>query len=435
MKNYKIFVALGLIVLSVLSAYQLFSENLEKINQYNKALEKARYCCEFELVDAANYYDEVLSLNKSVDVYEEYVEFYLKQKDYSSAEGVAERLINDFPKDSTGYYLMLSIYDKKEDYKEFFSVYNTALNKKIKSEKIDELYKKNEYQYYDAVKNFKTVKNYMNGFYAVENDDGLWGYTDTSGSVIISCDYLYAGGFSGEMASVKDSNGSLYYVNEDNKRKFVLDTKEKYDYLGQVVDGIFAVGINKKYSYYNMDSKKEFGDFEYAGTFNCGIAAVKDGGKWMIIDKSGKAISEKYDEILMDDNDIACINNRVIAVKDKVFYILNEKGKVVKKTDFEDMAMISSDNLFAFKKGGKWGFCDENGKVKISPEYEAARSFSNEFAAVCKNGKWGYITSENKVVIDCKFDKCLDFNSKGCAYVCEDGESFKMIKLYKTNYD
>lgn len=435
MKNYRGLVALGLIVLTVLSAYQLFSENLETINQYNKALEKARYCSEFQLVDAAEYYEEALAIKKSVDIYQEYVDFYLKQEDYDGAKEVVENFINDFPKNSEGYYNSLLICDKESDYKEFFTVYNTALNKKIKSEKIDDLYKKNEYQYYDAVNNYKTVKNPMNGFYAVENENGLWGYTDASGSVIISCDYLYAGGFSSEMASVKDSNGSLYYINENNKRKFVLDTKEKYDYLGQVVDGIFAVGINKKYSYYNMDSKKEFGDFEYAGTFNCGIAAVKDSGKWAIIDKTGKIISEKYDEILMDDNDIACINNRVIAIKDEVFYILNEKGKVVKQTDFADMEMISSDNLFAFKKDDKWGFCDENGKVKISPEYEAARSFSNEFAAVCKNGKWGYITSENKVVIDCKFNKCLDFNSKGCAYVCEDGESFKIIKLYKMNYD
>lgn len=107
------------------------------------------------------------------------------------------------------------------------------------------------------------------------NSKGYWGYTNRTGSVQIGCQYDYAGGFSSEMASVRNQEGQLYYVNTDNGKKFVFDTDKSYDYLGQIVDDIYVVGNKGTYAYYNTSFEKLFGDYEYAGTFNCGIAAVK----------------------------------------------------------------------------------------------------------------------------------------------------------------
>lgn len=153
-----------------------------------------------------------------------------------------------------------------------------------------------------------------------------------------------------------------------------------------------------------------------------------------MIDKSGKEISDTYSDILMDDNDVACKNNRVIAVKDGIYYILNEKAEIIKKTDFEEIAYLGADNMIAFKKADLWGFCDENGDVIIEPEYDGARSFSSGLATVCKNDKWGYINENNEIVIDYTFTAANDFNSAGCAYVSDDSDSWYMIKLYKYNH-
>ena len=136
----------------------------------------------------------------------------------------------------------------------------------------------------------------------------------------------------------------------------------------------------------------------------------------------------------MDDNDVACKNNRVIAVKDGIYYILNEKAEIIKKTDFDEIAYLGADNMIAFKKADLWGFCDENGDVIIEPEYDGARSFSSGLATVCKNDKWGYINENNEIVIDYTFTAANDFNSAGCAYVSDDSDSWYMIKLYKYNH-
>lgn len=97
MKNYKMLVPVVLIAISVLSVYQLFSENLKQMEQYNKNLQKARYCAKVGIVDAADYYEAALKIKKSIDVYEEYAEFYIDQNDYSDAESIAERMSADFP--------------------------------------------------------------------------------------------------------------------------------------------------------------------------------------------------------------------------------------------------------------------------------------------------------------------------------------------------
>lgn len=69
MKNYKMLVPVVLIAISVLSVYQLFSENLKQMEQYNKNLQKARYCAKVGIVDAADYYEAALKIKKSIDVY------------------------------------------------------------------------------------------------------------------------------------------------------------------------------------------------------------------------------------------------------------------------------------------------------------------------------------------------------------------------------
>lgn len=58
------------------------------------------------------------------------------------------------------------------------------------------------------------------------NSKGYWGYTNRTGSVQIGCQYDYAGGFSSEMASVRNQEGQLYYVNTDNgKNLFSIQIK------------------------------------------------------------------------------------------------------------------------------------------------------------------------------------------------------------------
>ncbi len=52
----------------------------------------------------------------------------------------------------------------------------------------------------------------------------------------------------------------------------------------------------------------------------------------------------------------------------------------------------------------KWGFINKQGKVIISPIFDYADYFSNEYALVKFNKKFGYINKLGKFVINPKFD-------------------------------
>ena len=59
--------------------------------------------------------------------------------------------------------------------------------------------------------------------------------------------------------------------------------------------------------------------------------------------------------------------------------------------------------LFPIVKDGKWGYMDENGKVVIEPQYEAAYDFSEGLACVIVNGWRGFIDRTGTMVIKPEF--------------------------------
>ena len=54
----------------------------------------------------------------------------------------------------------------------------------------------------------------------------------------------------------------------------------------------------------------------------------------------------------------------------------------------------------------------------IAPQYEEARTFSEDLAAVKQDGKWGYVDHDNNVVIPFQYELAYDFN-EGYAVVAK----------------
>jgi hypothetical protein len=72
---------------------------------------------------------------------------------------------------------------------------------------------------------------------------------------------------------------------------------------------------------------------------------------------------------------------------------------------------------------GKYGFVDSFTGKEITPFiYEAARNFSEGFAAVKRDGKWGYIDETGKELIAYRFTEVHSF-SDGLARVAESGDN------------
>lgn len=69
----------------------------------------------------------------------------------------------------------------------------------------------------------------------------------------------------------------------------------------------------------------------------------------------------------------------------------------------------------------------------IKPQYEAARQFGEDLAAVKKNGKWGYIDTDNKIVIPFQYELAYDF-SEGYAIVSPSSRQAEYGKVYELGF-
>lgn len=78
------------------------------------------------------------------------------------------------------------------------------------------------------------------------------------------------------------------------------------------------------------------------------------------------------------------------------------------------------DGLALAKKGGKYGFINENKKVVIPCEYDSAESFQSGCARVFKKGMCGVISVNGYAIIKCEYDNCIYDAAQGLFAVCKN---------------
>ena len=73
-----------------------------------------------------------------------------------------------------------------------------------------------EYQY-------RKINNFSEGYAAVQNIDGYWGYINKDGKEIIPCQYVQADDFSDGLAGVLDEEGIIYYIDQKGNKKITFE--------------------------------------------------------------------------------------------------------------------------------------------------------------------------------------------------------------------
>ena len=85
--------------------------------------------------------------------------------------------------------------------------------------------------------------------------------------------------------------------------------------------------------------------------------------------------------------------------------------------------------VWSKEDGHKIGFVNVKGKEVIPCIYDAAKSFSNQYAAVAKEveGKrlWGFINKKGEEIVPCTYKEVGDFSKDGLAFVCVNSEDTK----------
>lgn len=432
MKITNIIIVILLLVLCAFAWMAALSPDEEAKTDYTVYITEADAWVKEGLYQRAiENYNYVLANEPSKEVYDKlYTAYSLRYEEageqtYEGFKGFLINAVNSYPSDKAFTDSLYEMYVNDGDNVSAYNCLSNAVNNGYPEgdakERLDSLrymYELNSTQYYEVL-----LSDNQN-FTARDNT----GWFITNGHNSSSFGYEYLGLVSEDGSCVCTSEKDSRLINGEG---FVLGIfKEKVTNAGIYSEGLVPAAVDGAYHYFDSFAKKQFGGYEMAGMFENGRAAVKENGKWYIIDNKGKKLTPAYEEIVLAPGG-RYINDGMIVVKsgDGKYELLDSSLKSKASFNCEKADIYSADSLIAVKMNGKWGYIDTNGKVVIKAQYDEARSFSNGLGAVCTEGKWGYINTKNELVINNDFLDAGYIGSDGSALVCtgsftvNDGEN------------
>jgi len=122
--------------------------------------------------------------------------------------------------------------------------------------------------------------------------------------------------------------------------------------------------------------------FEDARRFADGVAPVKQGGKWGIVDaRLNWIVLPEFDAVP------SSFNGHVPVMKDGAWGVIDPAGRLTHPLIYERV-LPCRERRCAFRQDGRWGFLDPMGGVAIRAKYRAVRGFGDGYAAVRDDRGW-----------------------------------------------
>ena len=404
---------------------------IEKPAAYHALISEAQKYEEQQIyIMAIENYKEALAYNPdSLDLRMKIAEDYHLLGDESAFENRSEDIntLFNYPVANVerlaDYYMEQSLDNKAID------LLQKAMDIHKNEAGLEERFQKLRYTYSKVYIRYDEIFDFRNDSAVVMTED-RYGVVDGDGDVIASAQYDWAGSLSGDRTLIPVSkDGEYFYLNEEGYRILVPSPDQKVEDIGVFCSGVAPAKINGKYGY--IDNKfHPVSDFQWDGAtvIQNKLGAVKQGDKWAVIDDGYNAVTDFiYDDIKTDDYGYCSISGRIFAKTAKGYVMLDENGKQLGESVFEDAKPFLTEEPTSVKINGKWGFADMDGNIVIVPQYDDARPFSGGLAPVKKGTAWGYITLENQMVIEDTFMDARSFY-KGVAPVRE-GNQWSAIRL------
>ena len=381
---------------------------------------------------AIQQYEKALSINNSIDLQNNILKAYQLRADETGE--ISDEYINaaisacqSFPKDEDLAYKMASLLLSENNYYQAYKQITRLVENGLTSEKIDDLLNKIRYGYTLSSHAYTNVRGLTNKLYAVEKG-GKWGFLQSNGDVYADCRY----------ENTYSCGEKMFRLQYDGKKTRILDDDDVvqgiFDFVpekaGVYSEGLIPICVDGKYGFYNSLGDYQFGEFDYAGAFQEGIAAVKEGDIWFLIDINGNPISEQtYTDIKLNQEGKCFVDNLFLADRGEGYNLYDEEENLSCQMNLEETDILTKDKMIAFKKDGKWGYINTEGEILLEPKYAMAKSYSQGVAAICMDGKWGYINKNGEMVIDAQFNAADYMNDDGGCFVLDAAGDWRFLKL------
>ena len=403
------------IVLNSKSASQKQAELLAQAQVY---LDDLVYVTAIPLLEEAAGYDEARTLEAESALKNAYLQM-LGQTEYQKKYvGLLEKQMNRKDASADVFDEAANFYLGNAKYSEAYTILKNGIAK-TGDEGLKALYENCRYEYNIAYNFYEDVSAIFGTTIGVKQD-GLWGLASSDGSLLVPCEYDKISTFSdGRAIALKD--GEITAIDGSNNR-LVLFKGEASDF-GNYADGRVALLTDEGWKRATGDFQMGTMAFEQIGTHSNGHAAAKQGGKWGVVDISAEwAIPAEHDGVAMDELGRSYAQGAAF-VKDGGQYRLFVDGAQVGGA-YDDAKPFGDEGFAAVRHGGKWGFIDTSGELRIGYRFDDALSFGQHLAAVRIGNFWKYISLSGEIAIDAEFLQAKSFANGSAPVLTERGWQF-----------
>lgn len=153
-----------------------------------------------------------------------------------------------------------------------------------------------------------------------------------------------------------------------------------------------------------------------------GSIEIRQKGKYGRVSPAGVlCVPAMYDSIA-----VMSIGQTFWAFQGKNIFLYNSQGDMlIKDGKLIENIYYTPGEYAAVKTGGKYGFVDELGRLRISNRYEGARPFSEGLAAIKLAGKWGFTSRGDKIVIQPYYDEVSSL--QGGYIIARKGKKYGLL--------
>lgn len=276
---------------------------------------------------------------------------------------------------------------------------------KTGSENLTRLYEENRYDYVLSRDFYSNASEIYKGTVQVAQGS-RWGLASADGFLYIPCEYDKISTFDEDRAVVK-KNGVISAIDADNNRVALLH-KEAEDF-GSYAENRLALKVKDSWILANGILQTHDVVFEELGMFVDGYAPAKLNGKWGIVSANGSEwlVEPQYEGIVQDDLGRCGSLDALFIRRNSSVFLLRDGQET--GNPYED-ARPFRNGWAAVKEGGKWGFIDTDGTVRIPFQFDDALSFGQHLAAVRQGELWGYVSLQGSLVIGPQFIEAKSFS-------------------------
>lgn len=265
---------------------------------------------------------------------------------------------------------------------------------------------------------YLSIEPFSEGLAAVQSQEHLWGYIDTTGEIVIPCEYTYAGIFSDGVACVRKD---CKYGSINTSGQIIVDCIWKKSAF-VFSEGLAAVQNEEGlWGFIDMTGKVII-PFEWEGIitpkFSDGLAAIQKNNMMGFINKTGDTvISLKYKFCEAFSHGYALVQDNY------GLQFIDSKGMVAFPV-FPHAIQADSfrEDRTAFLNFDKYTggvFIDTDGQIicALSDEYRIRSNFREGLAGIAKadeeNTYEGYIDQNGTIVIPLKLYTSHDWYRNG----------------------